>query len=63
MFKKPVIVAVAINIKGIGFGGGFEARVLSIKLAVREGENQIFGGGCYSLLAILPARPPSVEGV
>jgi hypothetical protein len=41
LFKKPVVLAVAIKIKGIGFGGWFEARVVSIRLAVREGKKRL----------------------
>jgi len=38
MFKKPVIVAVAINIKGISFMGWVAPRALNIRLAVEKGK-------------------------
>ena len=63
MFKKPVIVAAAINIKGIGCRGWLAPRVLAIRLAVREGKKRICGAGYYSSSAIFSARGPAVEGV
>jgi hypothetical protein len=38
MFKKSVVVAVAINIKGIGSGGWLEERAFSIRLSVPKGK-------------------------
>jgi hypothetical protein len=63
MFKKPVIVAVAIYIKGIGCGGGLALRAFNSRLAVRGSKRRIYGGGCYSFLAMLPARHSAVETV
>ncbi len=53
----------AVNIKGIGSRGWLAPGALSIRPAVREGKKRICGGGCYSLLAILPVRHPAFEGV
>jgi hypothetical protein len=41
MFKKPVIVAVAVNIKGIGSRGWLAPRVFDIRLAVGKGKKRI----------------------
>jgi len=41
MFKKPVIVAVAVNIKGIGCGGWLAPESFYIRLAVGKGKKRI----------------------
>jgi hypothetical protein len=41
MFKKPVIVAVAVNIKGIGSRGWLVPECVYIKLAVEKGKKRI----------------------
>jgi hypothetical protein len=40
MFKKPVIVAVAVNIKGIGSRGWLAPRALNIRLAVGKSKKR-----------------------
>jgi hypothetical protein len=41
MFKKPVVVAVAVNIKGIGSSGRLAPRALNIRPAVGKSKKQI----------------------
>jgi len=61
MFKKPVIVAAVINIKGIGCRGWLAPMVLAIRLAEREGKKRICGGGYYSSSAVFSVSGPAVE--
>jgi hypothetical protein len=63
MFKKPVIVAVGIKIKGIGCGGWFEARALSLRPADREDNKRICASVCCSKGAAFSVRSPAVERV
>ena len=63
MFKKPVGVAGAIYIKGIGCGGMVGPNALSIRPAVREGNKRICAGTCCSKGAALAVASHAVEGV
>ena len=61
MFKKPVIVATANNIKGIGCRGWLAPRVLAIRLAVREGKKRICGSAFAQRKRLYRAEAPQLR--